>query len=113
MRELSLVCDVLGNDQPSRTHWLLAVAVRDPRGLIVRLRAAGFDATQGATTIGAIGAPAGWTAFDPSEIRGAMSNAVFLPAYPEMPSHAAATMLNVIFAFTVLRSSLHQAVAAA
>ena len=113
MRELSLVCDVFGNDQPQRTHWLLAVAVRDPRGLIHRLRAAGFDATQGATTIGAIDAPAGTTGFDPSGIRAAMANAVFLPAYPEMPSHAAATMLNVIFAFTVLRSSLRQTVAAA
>ena len=113
MRELSLVCDTLGNDQPRRTHWLLAIAVRDPRGLIGRLRAAGFDATQGATTIGALDAPQTQQAFDPLEIRSAMSNAVFLPAYPEMPAHAAATMLNVIFAFTVLRSSLRQTVAAA
>ena len=113
MHELSLVCDVLGSAQPARTHWLLAIGVRDPRGLIARLRAAGFDATQGATTIGAIDAPAGRPECDPSEIRAVMSNAVFLPAYPEMPSHAAATMLNVIFAFTVLRSSLHHAVAAA
>jgi hypothetical protein len=104
---------VLGSAQPARTHWLLAIGVRDPRGLIARLRAAGFDATQGATTIGAIDAPAGRPECDPSEIRAVMSNAVFLPAYPEMPSHAAATMLNVIFAFTVLRSSLHHAVAAA
>jgi hypothetical protein len=42
-----------------------------------------------------------------------MENSVFIPAYPEMPAHAAATMLNVIFAFTVLRSSLRQTVAAA
>lgn len=113
MRELSLVCRVLGHDQPHRTHWLLAVCVRDPRGLIVRLRAAGFDATQGATTIGAIDAPADRMQFDPKGIRGAMSNAVFIPAYPEMPAHAAATMLNVIFAFTLLRSSLRQPAAAA
>jgi dTDP-4-amino-4,6-dideoxygalactose transaminase len=113
MRELSLVCESLGEDQPRRTHWLLAIAVRDPRGLIARLRAAGFDATQGATTIGALDAPPDRKAFDPVEIRSAMSNAVFLPAYPEMPAHAAATMLNVIFAFTVLRSSLRQTVAAA
>jgi perosamine synthetase len=112
-RELSLVCDVLGSGQAMRTHWLLAISVRDPRELISRLRAAGFDATQGATTIGAVNAPAHHLEFDPHDIREAMCNTVFLPAYPEMPAHAAATMLNVIFAFTLLRSSLRQAVAAA
>ena len=76
-------------------------------------RAAGFDATQGATTIGALNAPAHKPEFKPLGIQAVMSNAVFIPAYPEMPSHAAATMLNVIFAFTVLRSSLRLAVAAA
>jgi perosamine synthetase len=111
--ELSLVCDVPGHAQLHRTHWLLAVTVGHPRGLIERLRAAGFDATQGATTIGALNAPAHKPEFRPVGIQTAMSNAVFLPAYPEMPSHAAATMLNVIFAFTVLRSSLRPAVAAA
>jgi dTDP-4-amino-4,6-dideoxygalactose transaminase len=113
MRELSLVCNTLGNDQATRTHWLLAICVRDPRGLIERLRAAGFDATQGATTIGPISPVDPQSHFEPREIRSAMSEAVFLPAYPEMPAHAAATMLNVIFAFTVLRSSLHSSVAAA
>ncbi|HEX6576546.1 MAG TPA: DegT/DnrJ/EryC1/StrS family aminotransferase, partial [Gemmatimonadaceae bacterium] len=52
--ELSLVAEVLGHAQPARTHWLFAVRVNDPRGLIARLRAAGFDATQAATTIGAM-----------------------------------------------------------
>jgi dTDP-4-amino-4,6-dideoxygalactose transaminase len=111
--ELSLVCEVAGREQLHRTHWLLAVTVGHPRGLIERLRAAGFDATQGASTIGALDAPAHRPEFRPIGIQTAMSSAVFLPAYPEMPSHAAATMLNVIFAFTVLRPSLRPAVAAA
>ena len=111
--ELSLVCDVPGRLQLHRTHWLLAITVSHPRGLIDRLRTAGFDATQGATTIGALESPAHKSEFRPLAIQSAMANAVFLPAYPEMPSHAAATMLNVIFAFTVLRSSLRPSVAAA
>ena len=105
-RELSLVAEVLGGAQPRRTHWLFAVRVSDPKGLIARLRTAGFDATQAASTIGALEAPDSHSSSDPVRIRNAMSHAVFLPAYPEMPSHVAARMLNVIFAFTLLRSSL-------
>ena len=113
MRELALVCDLPGSEQIHRTHWLVAITVRDPRGLIARLRAAGFDATQGASTIGPLDAPEHRREFQPAGIQAVMENSVFIPAYPEMPAHAAATMLNVIFAFTVLRSSLRQAVAAA
>lgn len=105
-RELSLVAEVLGGVQPRRTHWLFAVRVSDPKGLIARLRSAGFDATQAASTIGALAAPESHASCNPARIRNAMSHAVFLPAYPEMPSHVAARMLNVIFAFTLLRTSL-------
>ena len=105
-RELSLVAQVMGGEQSRRTHWLFAVRVSDPKGLIVRLRAAGFDATQAASTIGAMSAPESHPSCDPVRIRSAMNQAVFLPAYPEMPSHVAARMLNVIFAFTLLRPAL-------
>ena len=105
-RELSLVAEVLGGEQPRRSHWLFAIRVTDPRGLITRLRSAGFDATQAASTIGALEAPESHHSCNPVRIRNAMNHAVFLPAYPEMPSHVAARMLNVIFAFTLLRTSL-------
>lgn len=103
--ELSLVCDVLGAHQPDRTHWLLAVLVDDPRTLITRLRANGFDATQAASTIGAISASER-VEFEPTSIRNAMSKAVFLPAYPEMRSRDAAKLINTIFLHAILKTPL-------
>ncbi len=87
---------VLGRNQPRRTHWLFAIAVGRPQRLIRRLREAGFDATQGATTIGPIVAPCEYPEFEPSEIREAMSRAVFLPAYPEMSESETNRMIDCI-----------------
>jgi perosamine synthetase len=87
---------VLGRNQPHRSHWLFAIVVTDPPATISRLRSAGFDATQGATTIGALSAPTGKTEFDPAVIREAMSRSVFLPAYPEMPESEVARMIAVV-----------------
>jgi len=103
--ELSLVCDVLGAQQPSRTHWLVAIVADDPGGLIARLRANGFDATQAASTIGPIAANYS-SGFQPARIRDAMSKAVFIPAYPEMPSRDAARMTNTVFLHAILRTQL-------
>jgi dTDP-4-amino-4,6-dideoxygalactose transaminase len=90
--------EVLGRDQPSRTHWLLAIVVSDPSSLIEKLRSEGFDATQGATTIGALSAPPDKPEFDPVVIRDAMSRTVFLPAYPEMHESELLRMIDVIYA---------------
>jgi dTDP-4-amino-4,6-dideoxygalactose transaminase len=90
--------EVLGRDQPSRTHWLFAIVVSDPSSLIEKLRSEGFDATQGATTIGALSAPPDKPEFDPVVIRDAMSRTVFLPAYPEMPESELLRMIDVIYA---------------
>ena len=81
-RELSLVAEVLGGEQPERSHWLFAIRVNDPKGLIARLRSAGFDATQAASTIGALEAPESHPSCDPVRIRNAMNHAVFLPLIP-------------------------------
>lgn len=105
LHELSLVCDVCGHAQEKRTHWLFAVLVDEPCALIAALRAQGFDATQGATTIGPISAPNQMKEFEPSRIRRAMSRLVFLPAYPEMPSRDAARLVNAVFSFMILRTS--------
>lgn len=90
--------EVLGRNQPSRTHWLFAIVVSDPSSLIAKLRSGGFDATQGATTIGALSAPRDKPEFDPVAIRDAMSRTVFLPAYPEMPESELFRMIDVIYA---------------
>jgi len=87
---------VLGRQQPKRTHWLFAISVDDPCRLIHRLRKAGFDATQGATTIGPLTPPAERNDFDPRVIREAMSRAVFLPAYPELPRREASRLIQSI-----------------
>jgi dTDP-4-amino-4,6-dideoxygalactose transaminase len=96
LRKLDGVGIVLGGKQPRRTHWLFAISVHDPHALIARLRGEGFDATQGTTTIGPIKAPADRKEFEPSVIREAMSRAVFLPAYPEMPEREVSRMIQSI-----------------
>jgi len=101
-QELSMVCDVLGAHQPRRTHWLFAVVADEPLALIARLRAAGFDATQGATTIGPVTAPHSHREFEPGTVRRAMSNAVFIPAYPQMPARDAARLVHAVFLHTIV-----------
>ena len=103
-QQLSMVCDVLGSQQPKRTHWLFSVVVDDPHALIARLRAAGFDATQGATTIGPVSARHSHRQFEPVAIRRAMSSHVFIPAYPQMPSRDAARLVNSVFLHTIVGS---------
>lgn len=88
--------EVLGRNQPRRTHWLFAIVVSNPSSLISKLRSGGFDATQGATTIGALSAPHDKPEFDPAVIREAMSRTVFLPAYPEMPESELFRMIETI-----------------
>jgi perosamine synthetase len=63
------------------THWLLPVVTSRPQRLIDGLRAAGFEASQGASQIAAV-PPA------PPCARSVMAGIVFLPAYPEMPASA-------------------------
>jgi perosamine synthetase len=95
---------VLGKDQANRTHWLFAISVDEPHELIARLRAAGFDATQAASTICTISAPPDRTMFDPVMIRDAMSRAVFLPAYPEMQEREADRLIDTILMGQARRS---------
>lgn len=71
---------VLGSRSPQRTHWLLCVEADAPQALIARLRAAGFDATTGASTLIA-----------PDDARCAaihavMSRIVYVPVGPPMPA---------------------------
>lgn len=77
-----------GRGMATRTYWLFPVLAADPEAAIVQLRAAGFDATTGASSLGAVAAPperpqavaphAAWIA----------RHLLFVPCYPELPASA-------------------------
>jgi dTDP-4-amino-4,6-dideoxygalactose transaminase len=71
----------LGGGGALHTHWLFPVVSQDVAGLVARLRAAGFDATNGASTLVAIDASAAHA----TEV---MAQVVYLPVYDEMPTEA-------------------------
>jgi dTDP-4-amino-4,6-dideoxygalactose transaminase len=96
---LAHVVTVLGIAQPVRTHWVLAIAVPHPESLIAALRAAGLDATSGATSIAPVDPPAGRPETDPVRCRMLMRQIVFLPAYPELGEGARRRLLEVIHIF--------------
>ncbi len=68
----------LGGRAPRHSHWLFPVAVEDPKRLVDAAREAGFDATDGASTLVALPMQAGET------LERAMRHVVYLPVYPEM-----------------------------
>ncbi|MBL8603755.1 MAG: DegT/DnrJ/EryC1/StrS aminotransferase family protein [Myxococcales bacterium] len=70
---------VLGHAMPARTHWLIAVSVPEPDGLVKHLRAQGFDAARGTSSLAPL---------DPALVQlGALHRGVvFLPGYPEIPT---------------------------
>jgi dTDP-4-amino-4,6-dideoxygalactose transaminase len=69
---------VLGAEAAAHVHWLFPVACADPPGLVARLRRAGFDATQGASTLISIDDAA-------QRASRALRAIVYLPVYPEVP----------------------------
>lgn len=75
---------LLGGAMPHRTHWLVASLLRTPERAIEPLRAAGFDAARGTTSITAIPAPADRPELQPAVARAAMDRVLFVPAYPEI-----------------------------
>lgn len=76
---------LLGGAMPHRTHWLVAPLLQTPERAIAPLRAAGFDAARGTTSITAIPAPADRPDLEPAIARAAMDRVLFVPAYPEIP----------------------------
>ena len=61
------------------TWWQFCVVSEDPKALIVRLRAAGFDATDGSSRLAAVEPPDG--ALPAHQASRAMKNVVYVPAY--------------------------------
>ena len=78
-----------------RTWWLIPVRTADPLALQRALRAKGFDASQGTTSLVALG--------EAPNARALLEGTLFVPAYPEL-SHAH---------FDQLCKALHQEVSSA
>jgi dTDP-4-amino-4,6-dideoxygalactose transaminase len=79
-------------------HWVTPIRVDEPRRLILALREAGFDATQG-RSLCVVPAPADRPELDPRAARDTMAGIVFLPCYPEMPPAAVERLIRVLAGF--------------
>lgn len=75
---------VLGDEMSERTHWLFAPLLDRPDDAIRALRAVGFDAARGTTSITAINAPPERPELTPTHAVAAMKRVVFVPIYPEI-----------------------------
>ena len=73
---------VLGSKAERRTWWQFCVVSQDPRALISRLLAHGYDATDGGSRLAPVEAPEGYT--QPVRTRNTMRNVVYVPAYREI-----------------------------
>src|SRR5215210_4743035 len=78
----------------ARTHWLFPVVVADPEALILALGGRGLDASRATSSIAVVGAPTARSS--PAEASQMMSGVVFLPVYPELPSHAFDVMAGLV-----------------
>jgi dTDP-4-amino-4,6-dideoxygalactose transaminase len=72
----------LGGQSPRHSHWLFPVAVDNPKRLVDAARDAGFDVTDGASTLVAV--PMRHANGARNELERAMAHVVYLPVYPEM-----------------------------
>jgi perosamine synthetase len=77
-----------------RTHWLFPVVVADPEALIFDLKKRGLDASQATSSIAVVEAPAEHS--PPTQVRRMMSGGVFLPLYPDLPSHPLDAMVDLV-----------------
>lgn len=73
---------VLGKDSPCQSWWQFCVVSDDPEALIERLRASGFDATNGSSRLAPVAAPQGVE--PPNQIATAMAKVVYVPAYRQI-----------------------------
>jgi dTDP-4-amino-4,6-dideoxygalactose transaminase len=85
-----------GATMNGHTHWLFPVVAAQPDELIAACRAAGFDASRGASSVAAVPAPANRPEADPVDARRMMAALVFLPAYPELPRGSLARLASAI-----------------
>lgn len=77
---------VLGADAAAHVFWQFVLTPERPAAMVSALRAAGFDATTGASRLGPAPTPPG--ARSPERIAAAMARAVYVPAYAGIPDDA-------------------------
>jgi dTDP-4-amino-4,6-dideoxygalactose transaminase len=73
---------VLGMSAPHQSWWQFCVVSAEPDALIERLRAQGFDATNGSSRLAPVEAPKGVES--PERAIKAMENVVYVPAYRQI-----------------------------
>lgn len=88
--------ELAGGEMEAGTHWLFPVLAPEPDRLIAACRRAGFDAARGASSVSAVGAPAGRPEADPEVARRMMISLVFLPAYPELSQSSLALLVDAV-----------------
>jgi dTDP-4-amino-4,6-dideoxygalactose transaminase len=77
-----------GADAAEHTHWVFPICPTDPERLMLRLWAAGFDATRGASSLMAVPAPTERLDTDPMEARRAMDRLLYLPVHRDLSERA-------------------------
>jgi hypothetical protein len=96
IERLSAAAEFPGAAAAEHCHWVMPIRVDEPRRLILALREAGFDATQGQSLCVV---PADRPELDPRVARDTMAGIVFLPCYPEMPPAAVERLIRVLAGF--------------
>ncbi len=81
---------------PQHAHWVLPIASRDPDRLIAALRAAGFDATQKASSLVCATAPAGTPHGEPTRARQMLKALVYLPSHPALNTAGIARLARIV-----------------
>jgi dTDP-4-amino-4,6-dideoxygalactose transaminase len=85
-----------GDLMTKRTHWLFPVLTEHPCNMTSALREAGFDASQGASSVIVVTPPRGRPELNPQEARWMMNHLVFIPAYPELPLRQRERIVRVL-----------------
>jgi dTDP-4-amino-4,6-dideoxygalactose transaminase len=95
LQQLSPNVAAPGSAQHEHSFWVFPVLCNDPRRLIDRLWAAGFDATQG-ESMHAVPPPQGRAAQSPNLAQRLLESIVFLPCYAEMTEKAVRQMAMIV-----------------
>jgi len=90
---------LLGHKALNHTHWLIPVECPDPDAVVGHLRAHGFDATQGCSSLMAVEAPPGFP--PPRAAKAAFEKLVYFPIYGPAGVPAMARMVQALNASRV------------
>jgi dTDP-4-amino-4,6-dideoxygalactose transaminase len=85
---------VLGSSAEQRSWWQFCVVSQNPPALISRLRAHGYDATDGASRLAPVEAPEGQP--QPVRIQKVMRNVVYVPAYRQIKEKSLVRLADLL-----------------